>query len=227
MTPGDPLRPVELTAVAEELASVLRHDLRGKLSTLRNAVYFLRHKLEGSEAANADPRVREFFALCERTLDEASDLVGKRLNLDHLFAARTGRVLLLEAAEAARAAARLPPAVTVELGGDGAAAATADPSELALAIRCLLENAAEVGPGVVRLEVRRSDTAVEVLVSDQGPGLSESGRSMATEPLRTTKPGHVGLGLNIADRIARRYGGALAFHPAPAGVTVAISLPAA
>jgi signal transduction histidine kinase len=223
----DPLRPVELTAMAEELASILRHDLRGKLSTLRNALYFLRRKLEQTAPATADPRVGEFFDLCERTLEEASELVGQRMNLDRLFAPGPERVLVMEAARAAREAARLPPGVTVEVEGDDSAVAAADPRELALAVRCLVENAAEAAGGVVRLEVRRSSAGVEVRVSDQGPGLSEEARAMAREPLRTTKPGHVGLGLNIADRIVRRYGGALAFPTGGSGTTVALSLPAA
>jgi signal transduction histidine kinase len=218
---------VELTSIAEEMASVVRHDLRGKLSTLRNAIYFLRRKLEHTDQATADPRVAEFFGLCEHTLDEAAELVERRLNLDHLFAPSSERVVLLEAAEVARAAAHLPAGVTVEVAGDPAAAAMADPRELALAIRCLVENAAEAASGAVRIETARSGDGVEVRVSDRGPGLSEAARSAALQPFRTTKPGHVGLGLNIADRIARRYGGALTLRSAPSGTTVALSLPAA
>jgi hypothetical protein len=46
----DPLGPVEQAAAAEEMLSVMRHDLRNRLATVRNAVYFIRRKLAGCGA---------------------------------------------------------------------------------------------------------------------------------------------------------------------------------
>jgi signal transduction histidine kinase len=43
-------------------------------------------------------------------------------------------------------------------------------------------------------------------------------------PLTSTKPGHVGLGLNIARRIARRYGGDVYVVPTARGATLSLAV---
>ena len=51
--------------VAEESLSVIRHDLRNKLGSIRNAAFYVRRKLDkiAPEVAIKDPRVPEFLAM--------------------------------------------------------------------------------------------------------------------------------------------------------------------
>jgi C4-dicarboxylate-specific signal transduction histidine kinase len=52
--------------------------------------------------------------------------------------------------------------------------------------------------------------SVQVLVEDQGPGLTAAVRARLFQPHVTTKEQGAGLGLFLAERIARRrYGGSL------------------
>jgi C4-dicarboxylate-specific signal transduction histidine kinase len=66
-------------------------------------------------------------------------------------------------------------------------------------------------------------------VSDDGPGLSSQARSVLFEPFRTTRPGHLGIGLAVARDIAVGAGGSLREEPAPGGVGACfvVDLPAA
>jgi signal transduction histidine kinase len=115
----------------------------------------------------------------------------------------------------------------VELVGpvQGTPAALVQVDELDLAVFCLLENACEaLGAGVVRVRCRQMpdpDALVAVEVIDDGPALPDSAR----EPFFTTKPGRLGLGLNVASRVAMRAGGRLELDGG-AGVTARLVLPA-
>ena len=61
---------------------------------------------------------------------------------------------------------------------------------------------------------------VTITVSDDGAGMSPDVLAKVREPFFSTKTGGTGLGLPIADRIARAHGGALEIQSAPGVGTV-------
>jgi signal transduction histidine kinase len=70
------------------------------------------------------------------------------------------------------------------------------------------------------------DEKVEIAVEDTGHGLDASVKARLFEPLITTKPKGVGLGLALVRRIAERHGGTIA-HVAPStpGARFVLTLP--
>jgi signal transduction histidine kinase len=64
-----------------------------------------------------------------------------------------------------------------------------------------------------------------VTVRDWGPGLRTTNANLLIRLLHSTKPGHRGLGLVIAERIARLHGGTLAFESPADGTLVTLALP--
>ncbi|MEZ5096623.1 MAG: ATP-binding protein [Nocardioides sp.] len=101
------------------------------------------------------------------------------------------------------------------------------PGELAArALQPLLENAARMA-GSVSVTARRADSRVEVLVTDDGPGVPEELRDALFTPGVSAGGGGSGLGLALARRVARSLGGD-ARLVRPVGPTVfAVELPAA
>jgi two-component system sensor kinase FixL len=61
------------------------------------------------------------------------------------------------------------------------------------------------------------DGMVEVSVEDNGPGLDPRARASAFVPFFTTRPGHLGIGLTVAQWLGRRHGGSLALEPGESG----------
>jgi two-component system sensor histidine kinase RegB len=112
-----------------------------------------------------------------------------------------------------------PPEKPLELTGSLGA--------ISQALRNLLSNAFDAsGPsGHVRLDVSESAARGELSfsVSDDGPGMSESVLSRATEPFFTTKArGHgMGLGLFLAQSVAEQMGGRLELSSQPGRGTLA------
>ncbi len=109
-----------------------------------------------------------------------------------------------------------------------------DPERLEQVFLNLFVNAMQAMPqgGVIQIlaESTRSggEVAVEVSITDQGPGVPEQHLSRLFDPYFTTKPEGTGLGLAIAHRIVTDHEGDITVENAPSGgATVKISLPAA
>ena len=102
-----------------------------------------------------------------------------------------------------------------------------DAPELAAALRALIENAGEpMAEGeVVRVRAREDGDQLHVEIEDHGPGIRPAVEETLFVPLRSTKPGHVGLGLGIARRVIQGYKGELSVRAEPQGVCASVDLP--
>ena len=94
----------------------------------------------------------------------------------------------------------------------------------------VLLNALEACPegGRVRLFSRVTETACQVEIRDDGPGLDREALERVFDPYYTTKPGGTGLGLSITRGVIEEHGGAIEMTSAPGGgCQVLITLPLA
>jgi nitrogen fixation/metabolism regulation signal transduction histidine kinase len=106
----------------------------------------------------------------------------------------------------------------------------ADPGQVRQALVNLVKNALEAIPadGKASVTVRFEPDAVEFVVEDDGPGLSEEQRAHLFAPGFTTKPEGSGLGLAIVERIAVEHGGAVRAEPvSPRGTRFVLRFPRA
>jgi signal transduction histidine kinase len=224
-TPGSEAR--ERAAVAEVVASVLRHDLRNRFSSIRNAAYYLMRQTQKTELWKSDPRMEAFFQLIDRELGSAEELLSHRVPL--IGREQRGQVRLREPAECALSHLLIPGSIRVERTWLERDVVEANEEDLALLTRCLLENAVEAMPEGGLLQVRTlqgEGSALILEVADSGPGLSPELRTKAFEPFMTTKPGHVGLGLCIVQRLAMRSGAWVELSPGePVGTRVRVVFP--
>jgi signal transduction histidine kinase len=105
---------------------------------------------------------------------------------------------------------------------------------VARVLRILLDNALRHSPKdtAVHVEVRAPDSAVEIVVSDRGPGIPVADRERIFERFaRGADPGEeggFGLGLAIGRELSERMGGSLVLDGCDGGVTTfVLRLPAA
>ena len=193
----------------------IAHDLRAPLTRLR-----LRLDLAPAAGLAADD--------CRRSLADLAALeriTSQFLRFAGLDQGEPAVVVPLAAllAEVAAAAGAVPLELALE-----PLERRVRPTALARAVANLLDNALAHGAPPLCLELRGEDaTGFTITLWDHGPGIPASAWSRALEPFQRLDPsrgdqGHCGLGLAIAERIARDHGGGLEPRHGPRGFGVVL-----
>jgi signal transduction histidine kinase len=195
----------------------LLHDLRGPLNAAVMHLEVLKRMTSGEAVARAS------LASIQQELERLTRMLPAAFSVCAIEMGPSRRVLLRAAIESAldeteRKRVTVAPGPWPEVEGDERL--------LALAIRHLVQNALELDDASevrVGVEVGDGDT-VAVVVDDAGPGFKGRSPSSIVRLLGTTKPEHVGVGLLVAQRIARLHGGTLAFETGAPGGRVRLTL---
>ncbi len=212
------------------------HELRTPLTTLRS--------------------VGEVGLRRGRTVEEYREIIGSMLEEAQRLQLLIQRLLELASAEGGaphvhRVAVRIDEcsaACVSELGilaeakrqqitlNGPACSVVTDPVLFRQALQNLLDNAIKYSPegSQIRVEIRDEGEAVEVSVTDNGPGISEENREHLMERFfrpdraRDRNSGGFGLGLSITKAYMGAIGGALYYEPAaPRGSVFRLVLPKA
>ena len=232
------LDPIERNVAAQtRFVSDASHELRTPLTAIQvaNEVALRRKKLTLAEArtilrANLDD-VQRLQRLTTMLLQVAADEVP--LSLQPVLARQ-----LIEQAVAATAPDAKSRKVKVAVETvDSSIIAEADPDLAAQALTVLVDNAIKYSPKgqTVSLAANRRRGAVVLHVKDKGPGIAKKEQKRIFERFYRTDQarqrvgsGGYGLGLEIAQNIARHHGGSIELRSAPGrGSTFSLVLPAA
>jgi signal transduction histidine kinase len=214
-------------AVAEEVSAALRHELRNRLASVHNAVYFIRRRVEDTEPWLRDSRVPTFFQLIGDQLADVEKLLSERAMFGHLFGGEASPVRVGVAVGEEIGRMSVVPGVSIDLSLEDTREVLAIGPEIGLLVHCLVQNAIEATRPGGKVTVTTRDAVADhvcLRVKDTGPGF-ELDPAEAMRPMRSTKLGHVGVGLKIARRIAERYEGTLTIGPNDGGACVEVSLP--
>jgi signal transduction histidine kinase len=192
---------------------------------LSNMAYFVSRRLAKSDTTAKEPRILEFLGKIETEVQLTDELIeawSERLQRLQPLAAAPIEVRRL--VEHAVLALRVPAEPDVELEA-GETAVDADLDDLAIALRCLLENAAEASVGqAIQVRGKPAGGVYALTVGNAGPSLPEV--ASRGQPVESNKAGHLGVGLALARRTAQRYGGKLLIGSPASGVEITLQLPA-
>jgi len=199
----------EAVAAVGEFAASLAHEVRNPLTAVRMDLQLTRHKVEGQPEA---------LALVEHALSEIDRLnksVSGALRVARSGHTSPGRVDLRAPLEAAAQAAQprfderkanldyVPPETPVWVRADAGAIEQ-------LVLNLLLNAADSLEPGGrAALMMEDSTDGVTVSVRDEGCGIAPEDRGKVFDAFYSTKDEGTGLGLSVAQRIARAHGGEL------------------
>jgi signal transduction histidine kinase len=228
---------VELNRMAAELTALLdaqREFVANASHQMRTPLTGLRLRLEAL-AAGPPPDPEAELAL--REVDRMSDLVA-----DLLVLARAGvpprSVSSSDLAEQARAAAdRWRPVAedreqTFALEAPGAPVVVgADPSDIAIVLDNLIENAIVYSPSGATVSVTVSQNGGGIVrVEDDGPGIDPSEANRVFDRFFRGRagsgvPGGTGLGLTIVHDLAARWSGSVELEATRRGTRIAVRFP--
>jgi two-component system OmpR family sensor kinase len=206
-------------AGADEIITVLAHDLRNHLHPLLSRLQLLRLNAAAGRAVEAkelETAVRSVQRLARLTTDL---LDAKRLD-EGLFSLNLVAVDLTHIAKET-AGGLATASVPVQVEGADTLVVIADADRVRQALENLIANAVKYSPpgSAVRVAVtaEHDGKAIAVLeVSDQGPGIAPELLPRLFDRF-IAGPGSsgLGLGLYLAHRIARVHGGNLSVHSTP------------
>ena len=221
----------------DEFLAVVSHELRTPLSAISGWVFMLLHRTLDDLAQiralqSIQRQVRSQCQLVDDLLDVARIVSGKlRLELCEVDPSNAIAAALDVVRPAAQAkqidlVAELDPTVSV---------VWADPERLQQVVWNLLSNAVKFTPGGGRVVIqsRRTDSGIEIVVTDTGQGISEDflpyvfDRFRQADVSSTRTHGGLGLGLAIVRHLIELHGGTV-FAASPGkgnGATFTIRLP--
>lgn len=213
-------------AAMGRMASMIAHDLRNALSSVKMNL----HVLQGHHRKQND----DYMDGCEIALDQVRYM--EHILNDMLAFARPGKLDLewLDLGEVISTASvsLLPDALrkSIDLRSGGEQklpTVRGDRNKLLQLFQNLLDNAIQAAPegGHITIETRAllhdSQPAVEIKITDNGPGIAPEIAGTLFEPFITTRARGTGLGLAIVQRIVSYHRGHVTLNSGPSGGAVA------
>jgi len=201
------IRQDRLTSSAR-MAAELAHEIRNPVANVRNCLEVVRRALpdDAESSRFADMAIDELLRmheLAEQLLDlnRPADAGEGTCSPESV----AGQVATLSGV------GETPLRVEVRCDASGEIRAAMPPDALKQILFNLVDNAREASgtEGLVEIRIRRTGKLAEMDVVDEGPGIPDGNLPRLFDPFFTTKGAvhGVGLGLFVAEGLARRYGG--------------------
>lgn len=221
--------PSVLPAALNAALKGLAHEVRNPLAGLKGAAQLLARRIEDADS-------RRYVEVILTESARLADLVERLLTptaprelVPTNVHAVLERVRLLAEAEAGW---------SIQLLRDydpSLPEPAADPDRLAQALWNLVRNALQSGASIVRLRSRaehgvligesRYRLGIRLEIEDNGRGVPETLAERIFLPLVSGRPEGSGLGLALAQQVAREHGGALSFRSRPGHTVFTLQLP--
>jgi PAS domain S-box-containing protein len=204
----------ERLATLGQLTATVSHELRNPLGAMRTSMYLVEKKTGGrdDDVTRAIDRVNRNITRCDQIIDELLDytrivdLEIRSLGIDDWLTS------VLDEQP-------VPEGVSVRpiLGAPGLQVA-ADSDRLRRAVINIYENGCQALTGIgsrekpsgkkwLSVETLARNDRLEIVFSDNGPGIPDESREKVFEPLYSTKNFGVGLGLPTVHQIMEQHGG--------------------
>ncbi|MBW3551703.1 MAG: PAS domain-containing sensor histidine kinase [Proteobacteria bacterium] len=219
------LLPSALSAALKGLA----HELRNPLAGVKGAAQLLARRVDDAEGRELvtliDEEVARLSALLDQLLSPSPPRAHAPLNI-HAVLERVLRLAESDAGWAVRLVRDYDPSLP-ELPGD--------PDRLVQAVWNLVRNAIEAGAGSVTLRTRAEHAlrigdevhaiALRLEIADDGRGVPEALAERLFLPLVSGRAEGSGLGLALAQQVAREHRGSLAYRSRPGHTVFTVLLP--
>jgi signal transduction histidine kinase len=219
-------RSSERLATIGQLAASIGHELRNPLGVVESSLYLVRQHLG---PAAVTPQVAKHLDRIGNEVKRANKTINDLLDLARNRAPTRYRTELRGLVDGAAEHALIPVAVTLDSSVPPGVYAEVDPDQVRQVLINLFVNAVQAMKGRGRIAVTagsRPDGAIELRVSDDGPGVGAEDRSRIFEALYTTKAKGSGLGLALCRRIMEAHEGTIELAPSSAGATFLLTFPA-
>jgi signal transduction histidine kinase len=196
----------ERLIVLGQLAGSLAHQIRNPLCAISNAVAVLRRQLSGQTT----PAMEQALDIAQEEVWVADRIMADLLAYSKIRPPAQRSIAVQELVDTVLGRETVPEGVKIDerLGSERV---YVDAGQVADAIANVIRNACEAmdGQGTLTIASRRDDESVELSIADTGVGISQEEIALLFEPLITSKPLGIGLGLTTARALVANQGGTL------------------
>lgn len=194
--------------VWQRLMRVLGHELNNSLAPIKSVAESMAGLLgRHDRPSDWQDDMRSSLAIIASRADALARFMGSYARLARLPAPNKQP---LEVGQWIRRVAALEQRISVAVTAGPELSISADADQLDQLLINLVRNAVDASletGGTVEVNWQRGDSAVEIWIRDEGPGLANPANVFV--PFFTTKPGGTGIGLVLCRQIAEAHGGTL------------------
>ena len=221
----------ERLAAVGETVTTIAHDMKNILQGMNGGSYLIEAGLSKDDADTARRGLGIFVRNQERLTNLANDMLtfSRDRRPDLADCDLDGLIhdigeLMTPAAEERR--------IRLTVAGAGLDPVLADEALLHRAVLNVVTNAMDAAGGsedaAVELRTRRSGEMAEIVVRDNGPGLTDDAKQRVFNLFESSKgAGGTGIGLAVSQKILREHGGSIEVDSRPGeGATFRLQLPA-
>jgi PAS domain S-box-containing protein len=233
----------EKLAILGQLSGTVSHELRNPLGVMSNAIYLLKLTLAG-----ADKKSLEFLDIIKHEIDNSIRIITDLLDFARTKPPQTRAVNAVELIETSLKNCVVPETVVVlkEFNAN-LPLLKVDPRQIEQVLQNLITNGIQAMPegGVLllatqpvqdlefkghdgedsnheqrTLNTEQSGNFIEISVSDSGEGIAPENIKKLFQPLFTTKPKGIGLGLVVCKNLVEANGGRIKVVSEPGKGTI-------
>ncbi len=219
------IRSERLAAVGE-LASGVGHELRNPLNVIRNCAYLLNM----AQSEKADEETTNTLKVLDKQIDVANKIVSDLLDFTRIKPPTQVKADLKNLIDESLSWITIPEKVTVNMNLNGnLKLIKTDPEQMSRVFANIISNAVQAmngKAGEINICTESSEEYVSIMFQDTGCGIPAENLEKIFEPLFTTKPKGIGLGLAISKRLVEQNGGKIEVESQVGkGTTFTVKLP--
>ncbi|MDN3512833.1 MAG: ATP-binding protein [Candidatus Brocadia sp.] len=203
----------EKLAIVGKLASGVGHELRNPLGAIRNALFAIKKKTADTGVLNDAQKFNQLIEVIEKETERSVKIVNDLLGFSRTAKPAVSPANIHSLIDSSLSRVQMPEKIkkVVQLA-DTLPPALVDASQIEQVFINLIQNACDAMPMGGQLTISaqsESSSVLAVTFTDNGSGIPGHIKNMIFDPLFTTKPKGIGLGLAVSSSIIQRHGGSI------------------
>jgi two-component system, NtrC family, sensor histidine kinase HydH len=217
----------EKLSLIGEMATILAHEIRNPLGSIKGFAQYLREQGRG-EKTQDKVLAMQYLDIIISESRRIEALTGDLLSYARQEDVKREHFGLRDIVQEALFSLDIPQRISLHVDIPGDALIFSDKAKMRQILTNLLLNAVDSveESGTIRISAIKDKEGITIQVMDTGTGIDEEAMDKIFRPFYTTKTKGTGLGLSIVERFVRALGGRIRVESVPgSGSTFSVTMP--